>query len=211
MSAVRPNCSICLGPHTKEIDKLLRMGTANSQIARMLAARKVRYERHGRAHEVEAYTVNTVRNHRILCLAKDIIGEETATERAERASDPRGPGYIAAGDVKTPGAKAIEIDAEELRDPTRRLGVLREALAQKLGDLSAKDLYAMYMAEMRLQEKEAERDIRRIEADRDRDDRAAPKPEPEPDDGLDEAMAAAAGHKPDLRVVRGRREVSRRA
>lgn len=179
MSAARPDCLICLYPSIKEVDRLLAQGTSRPAVARTMNGRRAMSISHGRykAVDVPSITTSNLRDHQLICLR---VGEQEP--------DP----YIAAPEIPGVGkAPPISVSAAELADPAKRLDLLREALAQKIGDLSAKELYSMYMAELKLQTAQTEKGERGAQRDRGDDDSS-----------FDDAVAAAAGHRPDLRVVR---------
>jgi hypothetical protein len=177
VSVARPNCSICLSPQLKAIDALIRQGTGLSRIM----------ESPERARSLIVPDVSTIKLHKRMCLGitgKTVLGVDKPSEYVE-------PDDVDLGLGSPP---PILVSAEELADPKRRLDMLREALAARIGDLSADKLYQMYMAELKLQTAQAERDAKVVPA----------APDVPDDDGLDQAMAQAAGHLPDLRLVGGR-------
>jgi hypothetical protein len=181
VSEALPNCDVCLSPWIKDVDRMLSHGASLRAIARSLTGRRSQaiYRKAIVAEAVPTISVSQVSAHWRVCVG----------------GAP--PDYVAAGDIPTPGGpQPILVSAAELADPARRLGLLREALAAKLGMLSADKIYAMYMAELKLQTAQTEREAREI--------KAAPDV-PVPNDALDDAMAQAAGHLPDLRIVDGGR------
>lgn len=188
MSNALPNCEVCGHLDEIEVNGQMRGGTSVARISRFLRSRWARMTPAQR-EKTTLISAYQLREHLAICF------REIEASRAEKASR-----YIRASDIETPGrAQPISVSAAELADPTRRLDLIREALAQKLGDLSAEKLYGMYMAELKLQTAEAERA------------KVPETPEtPDEGDGLDTAMGQAAGHRPDLRVVSSRGKVARR-
>lgn len=183
MSAALPNCPVCLHPSVREIDQMIVDGVFPARIVRKMNGRRNLGINKGKWKTQEA---------------PPLVSGYLLQKHRERCGEAVVSSYIPATDIHTPGGRVIpkSVSAAELADPTRRLDLLREALSSKFGELSAAQLYAMYMAEMKLQTAQAERASKG----------GAETPEtPEDGDALNDAMAQAAGHLPDLRVVTKRK------
>jgi hypothetical protein len=173
VSAALPNCQVCLHSSLNEINSLIRQGTSFPAIKRRMNGRRAitARQRPQEALAMPSLGTDQIKDHSYTCLVE---GKKDAPSTRQR--------YIPGLDFESPGGLSIPklVSAEEFADPVQRLGVLREALAAKLGDLSAKELYAMYMAELKLQNP----------------DPASRRGGDDDDGDVDDAMAAAIGHHP---------------
>lgn len=198
MSAVRPNCSVCMSPMIASIDKWLIDGMWPSTI------RKAMKQRQSRNKDLHIPSGNILTVHRRECLG--IIREDTENTQLQK----REPQYIPPEDVtvdvpnatRPPPAPPPVPTADVFDGPAPTPEQVSAAMRQRLlwqikfEPLTSKQLYDLVLADMKMRTAEAEAAAKAKGAEKAREGGGDEEFENE----LGEAIGAASSGSPLRRV-----------
>lgn len=216
MSAARPHCRVCVSAQLNWIDGKIREGSSDLVI-------KEGIEQRAKKHPtgVLVFSEDQIKEHRTVCLgivrpsrrhgSRQVPDEESGGAAiaggAGQGGEDRGaggPAYVLPDDVDVGGVRGFRapeqippLTDEQLKDPVARANMIAKALyhPSKLNEMSAKDLLLLHQNEVRLAEAAAKIAGQDLEGDG-----------PSEESDLDDAVAQAAGHRPDLRLLRGEKK-----